>query len=454
MTHAASPRSCHFIVLSEDGHEVAGANTLAGWLLPFRGETRGAATERTAWYADAASEFAAGMNAHVIHCARFRAAPNTDAIEVYALVEKEDRQLPPGMTWLEADRLAHATPAIPPQRRALQLALSRTKHPEGLFDAVPAARTLRQWLAARIRDEAQRGLSPGTIRWRRQSRGDAVGAYLTTAGYVFVKAGQHRVDDEAMIAHHIDALIPGCTPDTLALDRDRYVWVTAEVRGEALHRPTATPETLRTVTGGIAALQQAASGHRALMDHLAARPLTGETLRSLVPFIDKIASREAIDLDDVPPYRPDLVADYIAEWSDRLGELALPVTWLHSDLAFSNVLMNRDRWHLVDLEYGYAGPGVLALWPLLRDAWALGPVAGRAIEDAYVESSGLGAHREQMLRRVFHQLPALGRLVRLHMLRQRLADHDAEDPACVDELYPRPFQSTVQALLRIISRAD
>jgi hypothetical protein len=234
---------------------------------------------------------------------------------------------------------------------------------------------LDTWLAATLKNAGSE---------RRQYKAqvdDCVMAIPTPTGAVYFKGHAGSAFVEADLSHCLARYWPSHIASTIAYDSDRGWWLTAGAPGAGL----TTGMTLRkalAVIDTLASMQADACKHVNDLRRIGCPDLdVDDIVRRLSTLLDT-AWRHHRDAP-VPGNHSALalpremrhaleqraqVSDALAAAAATLHRLQPPLTWLHTDLADSNIFVDdeSDRVTFIDLANPFVGPAPIALYSFLH----------------------------------------------------------------------------------------
>ena len=445
---APPTRLCHVIACNVPGTHVIAAQTPLGWMLPVSAQPMNSSIEEA--YNTARADLFSGEfdDYHLVHCCRFEYPPGSGTIHSYCLMRARAGHR---ADWRSLSRLLSSNAALPEQAAALRLASDRFTTPAAPFDALTESEDMQRWVESSLAMYFA-GATLSQIEWRRLARNDAVGTCYTSGGTrVFVKGGPHRANDEARVASALNAHIPRAAPETVTLDLQRNWWLVRDVGGYQIPPAHRTLDWYVKIIDRCTALQRALLDDAGTMRVLGARTVDAGALRDLIPHVMQWAgtNKAARKTPLAPCHAERLLNDVI----DRLADLNVPPHWVHFDLSFDNVYMvNGGVPCFIDVEYGCAGPPLLSYGILLRDATQRGAAITRACEDHILSLWAQDDHKRW--RACLRDMPVLCALLKMFVMRVRLADYAAESVAAVQTLYQHIFtQLSINAIESVAKQA-
>jgi hypothetical protein len=186
----------------------------------------------------------------------------------------------------------------------------------------------------------------------------------TECGPVFFKAVRHAPFTEAEITQRLWAHSPMSFPRTIRFCPDRHWWLTSPVGGTSLGRGF-TQKDLSRVLRNLCDTQIATIDLVPGLQHAQAQAWTGPMLRESSSRLLSEWSRSCDQSSTIHELCEQFSED-LEPTLDALDRMPIPVTWVHCDLAPSNVFLDAaERTIFVDLDKSGVGKPIVGLANLL-----------------------------------------------------------------------------------------
>jgi hypothetical protein len=442
------PGLCHLLVCNGDGTKTRAAQIGACWSVPLF-------VQPQSWRLETIYRLARERRCDIdtatyrlIHCARYFNLPGASETQAYCLVVDENKRCGSGENdWRSVDSLLSSRPLLPGQREALRLATERLRNPTAAFDSFRTTLELEDWVRNAFKQSV--GSELCEIAWRRRSRNDTVGRCCTSEGTrAFLKAGAHRGAEEPALAAALNMHMPGAAPGTLALNRQRGWWLAEEVAGTRVPPPCRAESYYANAILQCGYLQERLARDDGVVRMLAARRADVGALAQIAPMVVEWGIESGVfgSYGISAAQAHGVINDAIT----RLGELNAPEVWVHFDLASENLLQSTNgTLCFIDLEYGCLGAPILSYALLLAEAKRNGEEAANSCRDAIVSLWATPSNRWRWLESC-EDLPILRILLRIFIMRLRLADYSGESLDAVCSLHRYAFVGLMPGIARFL----
>jgi len=303
-------------------------------------------------------------------------------LQMLAVVDAAGPCTAPEFTAVAPEEIKPGSAVLPVQATALTV--YRRAVGDDTSDHGPSYRNARMWWAldtwlADTLDAA--GLRrTGVDRQYKALASDTVLTLATTGGPIHFKGCARSPFVEAELGQYLAERWPSHVAPTLAYDRRHGWWLTHHAPGYGLTHNMTLRKGLAVVET-LALMQADACAH---VDELAGlgcpRLDLDRVVRNALTLLADASTHAS--LHDNPPdhlthdmrdalARADRVAAALTEAAARLHALQPPITWLHTDLADSNIFVDagadgRARVTFIDLASPFIGPASIALYSFLH----------------------------------------------------------------------------------------
>lgn len=228
-------------------------------------------------------------------------------------------------------------------------------------------RDLEHWLTHHLAAAGRR--CTGAMRQYKVLPTDCVLTIPTATGTVHFKGHAGSPFVEADLGQYLAARWPKHFAETIAYDRERGWLMTARAPGSSLTKGM-TLEAAMQVVETLVFLQADACAHIDAIVRLGCPRLDlDRLLREMVNLLDRATDHPHVPLTremrEALTFRTE-VAAILADAVSVLTSSAPPSTWLHTDLADSNIFVDRGRVTFIDLAGPFAAPAPIALYSFLH----------------------------------------------------------------------------------------
>jgi thiamine kinase-like enzyme len=237
-------------------------------------------------------------------------------------------------------------------------------------DELGSARPRLPWELPGWRDEARRWLDQviASRGWATTGNGthlshsrNAVVLFPTTGGDVVVKATPTAFGAEGRVTAFVSRHVDGVVPDVLGFDSSRSLWASFAFAGAEV--PPISDEKYMEALQLLVQIQRGMIGRVQELLSSGCRDRRGEALAHQVQRLLDSQVVEGLSIAD--QRRVGRAAARLIEGCRSLSQSPLPATIVHGDFGTNNaVLMNEDRWMLIDWEWASIGDPFLdfAAW--------------------------------------------------------------------------------------------
>ncbi len=297
-------------------------------------------------------------------------------LQMLAVVDAASRCVPAAFSAAPLDDVKPGCAVLAVQADALTIYRNAVDS-DGSYRNARTWQALDEWLADTL---AASGLRrTGADRQYKALAGDSVMTIVTTGLTLHFKGCARSPFVEAELGQYLAERWPAHIAPTLAYDRRHGWWLTQQAPGHSLTKSMTLRKGLAVVET-LAAMQAEACAHDDELVRLGCPRLDLDRVvrRALALLAD--ASAHARSQDNLPDHlsrdmrdalaRADHVAAMLAEAARSLHAPRPPITWLHTDLADSNIFVDdadgRPRVTFIDLASPFVGPAPIALYSFLH----------------------------------------------------------------------------------------
>lgn len=346
-----------FVVVEEDAR---------GWSLPF---CHGRAIERGS-----------------LHVARYLSRLNLPGSLVYMVPARDRRgdcqawhcvvraseptELETRYLSRDPERLDPGRSLIPGQIAALERYLAWQKQPPrgGPFVNLCWLDDVRQWIDARLLPESTLGASVVTL--YRATPAEVVAVFETHGGAVCFKGRTPGLRQEAALTSLLAKHFPEHFAQPLAYDERRGWWLTQRIRGRCLSMTPTLAEAMQVIET-MARIQRDAVELSDKIRALGVATLDAQGcqrfVERLVQYFERASLRREIE-SSWSRARLDRTIAALRWLCSSLASHEIPTSWVHTDLAFGNVIVNEaGAISFIDLEGSCLGIPCVAAQQFLEN---------------------------------------------------------------------------------------